>query len=142
MILSSISSFRTTYGNLQKYGWNYNQTVMMYNELTETVVLSTRSVSVVSELVASFFLAMFGAIFLFNNSVIKNSIILESTLVGEDEQTGITFPLGEPEDWDLGIDLKTRVIQVMLNGVEIDFPLTKILGWVEKHEKKKMEDAK
>ena len=35
-----------------------------------------------------------------------------------------------------------QVIQVMLNDVEIDFPLTKILGWVEKHEKEKMEEMK
>ena len=142
MILAAITSFRTTYDNLQKYGWNYNQTVIMYNELTETVIWNTKIVSVASEMFASIFLVMFGTIFLFNNHVLRNSLTLEVLPYDENEKTGITFPLGDPETWDLNVDLKTRVISVMLNGVQICFPLTKILGWVEKHENKKMEDMK
>jgi len=142
MILSAISGFRGAYSDLQKYGWNYNQTIIVYNELTQTDMQVTETISVSSKMFATGFLAMFGAVFLINNYAIKNCYILEFKPSDENEMTGITFPLGDPETWDLGVDLRTRVVSVMLNDVQIDFPLIKILGWVEKHEKQKMEDAK
>ena len=139
MLLSAISSLKLTYDNSQKYGWNYNQTVIVYDKLKEEYIGGATTVSSTSQIIASLFLALFGAVYLFNNSVIRNSLTIETETM---DMNGISFPLGDPEEWDVGIDLKTRAIEVQLNELKVVFPLTMILGWVDEHEKKKMEAMK
>ena len=139
MLLSSISSLRLTYNNAQKYGWTYNQTIIVYSESTEEYIGGTTIVSSTSQIIGSLFLALFGILYLFNNSAIRNSLRLE---IGPTEMTGISFPFGDPEFWDVGVDLRTRAVEVTLNESKIVFPLTMILGWVDEHENQKMDDMK
>jgi len=139
MLLSALSSLRLTYDNAQKYGWKYNQTIIVYSELIGEYVGGTTIVSSTSQIIGSLFLALLGILYLFNNSVIRNSLTME---IGPTEMTGISFPFGDPEFWDVGVDLSTRAVEVTLNKSKIVFPLTMILGWVDDHENKKMEKMK
>lgn len=134
IILMAVISLRETYSDLQNYGWVYTQNTTIGEEVTESVV------SVSTGLFATIFLAILGGLFLVNGSVAGRSLILDVKPLEEGEETGIIFPKGVPEDWDLGVDLRTRVINVTLNDFTMSFPLTKILGWVEKHEKEKMDE--
>lgn len=136
MILMAITGVRGAYSNIRKYGWTYIETTTIGDEITETTV------SVSTEIFASIFLAVLAGLFLINGRVAGMSFTLDIKPLDEDEVTGITFPKGDPEHWDLGVDLRTRVIDVTLNDFTMSFPLTKILGWVEEHEQKKMDEMK
>ncbi len=136
MILMAITGLRGAYSNIQKYGWTYTQTTTIGDEVTETTV------SVSTEIFASLFLVALAGLLLISGRSMSTSLTLSFRPLEEDEETGITFPKGDPEFWDLGVDLRTRVIDVTLNDFTMSFPLTKILGWVEKHEREKMEGFK
>ncbi len=136
MFLMVITSIRTTYTNIQKHGWVYTQTITIGDEVTETTVSAS------TDIFAVVFLAVLGGISLINGRVVGTSFTLDIKPLDEDEETGITFPKGVPEHWDLGVDLRTRVIDVTLNDFTMSFPLTKILSWVEQHEQKKMGEMK
>ena len=136
MILMAVTALRGAYSNAQKYGWTYTMTTTIGDEVTETTV------SVSTEIFASLFLVVFGGLLLVNGRVVGTSLTLNFRPLDDDEETGITFPKGDPEFWDLGVDLRTRVIDVTLNDFTMSFPLTKILGWVEKHEREKMDEMK
>ena len=136
MILVAVTALRGAYSNAQKYGWTYTMTTTIGDEVTETTV------SVSTEIFASLFLVALAGLLLISGRTLSTSFTLSFMPLEENEETGITFPKGDPEFWDLGVDLRTRVIDVTLNDFTMSFPLTKILGWVEKHEREKMEEMK
>ncbi len=136
IILMAVVSLREAYSTIQRYGWSYTQIVTIDGDTTESVV------SVGTLMFAILFLGVMGGLFAINGSVVNRSLVLDIRPLAEGEETGITFPRGQPESWDLGVDLRTRVIDVTLNDITISFPLTKILGWVEQHEKEKMGEMK
>lgn len=133
MFLMVIVSIRATYDNIQKYGWVYTQTTIIDDEVTETTV------SAATEIFALLYLTILTGVFLINGRVVGMS---DFKPLADDEVTGITFPKGKPEHWDLEVDPRTGVIDVTLNDFTMSFPLTKIQGWVEKYEKKQMEEMK
>lgn len=143
LILMGSLGLRDAYVDAQKYGWTYTQTTITIigDEVSEEDIVDT-TVSFVSQAFAALFIGCIGVVLLGNNRVLSQSYIMDFAPLKEGEETGITFPKGKPEFWDLGVDLKTRVIDVTLNDLTISFPLTKILGWVEQHEEKKMEEMK
>ncbi len=136
MILTVITGLRGAYSNIQKYGWTYTQTTTIGDETTVTAV------SMSTEIFASLFLVALAGLLLISGKSLSTSFTLDFRPLDDDEETGITFPKGDPEYWDLGVDLRTRVIDVTLNDFTMSFPLTKILGWVEKHEREKMDEMK
>ncbi len=135
LILMAFMGLRTTYDNAQRYGWTYTQTTIIGEEVTETVI------SFGSQAFATLFLGVLG-ILLLSNSRMGGGYILEMKPLKEGDITGITFPQGDPDHWDLAIDLRTRIVDVTLNDFKISFPLSTLTGWVEQYDKKKLEDTK
>jgi len=135
MFLMVVTGIRVAYSNIQKYGWEYTQTITIGDETTETPVSAT------TEIFGILFLAVLGGIFLADGRAISTGLVFE-IMQGEDDITGITFPKGDPKDWDLAVDLRTKVISVTLNDLAISFPLAKIQGWVDQYEEKKAGETK
>jgi len=136
LILMTFMGLREAYGDLQKYGWTYTQITIVGEEITETVI------SVGSQMFATLFFGLLGIIYLRNIWMVKKGYTIDFAPLKEGDVTGITFPRGKPDTWDLSVDLRTRVVDVTLNNLTMSFPLTKIQGWIEQHEKKKMEKMK
>ena len=136
LLLMSFAGIRDAYSNSQKYGWSYTQYTIIETDFTETVV------SVGYQVFASVFLGLLGIVLVFNNRFIGEGYTLDIRPLKEGDITGIVFPKGNPEFWDLGVDLNTSIVDVAINEYVISFPLSLIHGWIEKHEKKKLEDMK
>lgn len=136
LILMALMGLRDAYSNSQKYGWTYTVVTITGEDIIETTVSFT------SQVLATLYLGVLGILLLKSTQVLGQSYSIEFTPLKEGDVTGITFPKGDPDFWDLGVDLRTRVVDVTLNDFTMSFPLSKIHGWIEKHEKKKMEDMK
>lgn len=126
---------RDTYTNAQKYGWTYTQITIIGEEITETII------SFGTQVVATIFLGALGVLFLFN-SRLDSGYTLDIKPLKEGDETGILFPKGDPEDWDISVDPNTRTVYVQLNEFVVSFPLTMVMEWVEQHKKKKLEEMK
>ncbi len=136
LIITTVVGLREAYGDIQKYGWTYTQITTIGEETVETVV------SVSSKIFATLFLGFLGIVLLGNSRVVGRGYVIDSTSLEEGGVIGITFPKGDPNDWNLTFDPRTRVVNVTLNDLAISFPLTKMQGWIDQYEKKKMEEPK
>ncbi len=131
MFFMVMTGIRVTYSNIQEYGWEYNQTITIGNETTMTTVSAS------TEVFGMLFLVVLGVILLIDGRALTTGLIYDTSLQEGDDVVGIIFPRGDPEDWDLSMDLRTKTVIVALNDKTISFPLSKLTGWADQYDKKR-----
>ena len=117
LIVSLPSGLMETFKNAGKYGWNYEETVVIGEHV------ETRSVQLLQEIFSIVILTLFASTLVVNTIIIRNSLSIHFT---QNENLGITFPTTEPDYWHVEGDVKGGKLDVKLGEYIVRIPYDQI----------------
>lgn len=127
LLIAAVSGARAVMIDIKEHGYEYEETVVVGNKIEIRKVSNTSNVASI---------ILLGLMFICSVLNVMDMREHRYRLVWyPGEETGITFPLGDPEFWRVEGDLENRVVQVWLNDFSIRVPVETIFEWFQPEDK-------
>jgi len=123
LIVIFITAMKMSLNAADKYGWVYNQTVIIGADI------STEKVSISLQLFSEIFILMSGVMLITTGLEVSRQLPAHVHWFGP---SNISFAPTKPTHWDISYDPHTHIVGVILDDVGITFPLSMFEKWAEK----------
>ncbi len=122
-LLTFVASLRTTFDDVNRYGWYYNMTITIGADVT------VEEVSITTHILGEVFLLIAGVMLIISGSEMSGNKTIHAR--SPTSSTSIEFIGDPPKHWDVWYDPRSHTVGVTLDDVGITFPLSMIEKWIK-----------